>query len=95
MTYGLVLIVRDVVCFNPKLSVVEEWLGHLHAHHWPQPGIQQVQALAGILRSVLCCHINETHAPIANPPNTTQLEGQAIPPSYIQVPAVVREWGER
>jgi len=23
----------------------------------------------------LCCHSNETHAPIANPPNSAQLEG--------------------
>jgi len=23
----------------------------------------------------LCCHSNETRAPIANPPNTTELEG--------------------
>jgi len=27
------------------------------------------------LRSALCCHTNETHAPIANPPNSAQLEG--------------------
>jgi len=34
-------------------------------------------------------------APIANPPNSTQLGGTpTIPPSYIRVHAVVREYGE-
>jgi len=40
-----------------------------------KPGIERVQALADTLRSELCCHSNETHAPIANPPNCAQLEG--------------------
>jgi len=40
-----------------------------------EPGIQRVQALADISRSALCCHNNETRAPIANPPNSAQLEG--------------------
>ena len=38
------------------------------------PGIERVQALADISRSALCCHSNETRAPIANPPNSAQLE---------------------
>ena len=38
------------------------------------PGIERVQALADISRSALCCHNNETSAPIANPPNYAQLE---------------------
>jgi len=55
-----------------------------------KPGIEPVQALTDISRSALCCHSNETHAPIANPPNSAQLEGTpAIPPSYIRVSAVV------
>jgi len=33
-----------------------------------------VQALADISRSALCCHSNETFAPIASPPNSAQLE---------------------
>jgi len=38
-----------------------------------------------------CCHSNETHAPIANPPNSAQLGGTpTIILSYIQVSAV--EW---
>jgi len=37
--------------------------------------MERVQALADISRSALCCHSNETHAPIANPPNNAQLEG--------------------
>jgi len=31
--------------------------------------------MADISRSVLCCYSNETHALIANPPNSVQLEG--------------------
>jgi len=55
-----------------------------------EPGIERVQALAGISRSAHCCHSNETRAPIANPPNSAQLEGTpTIPPSYIWVRAVV------
>jgi len=41
----------------------------------------------------LCCHSNETSAPIANPPNSAQLEGTpTVPPSYIC--AVVWQWWE-
>jgi len=54
------------------------------------PGIERVQALANILRSVLyaftvykaislnirvCCYSNETRALIANMPSSVQLEG--------------------
>ena len=38
-----------------------------------KPGIEQVQALAYISRSALCCHSNETRAAIANPRNSAQL----------------------
>jgi len=53
----------------------------------PQPCIERVQALADTsclalytfavykLTCVVCCHSNETRAPIANPPNSAQLEG--------------------
>jgi len=56
--------------------------------HSFQPAIERLQALAGISRSALnafavykaislytcvCCHSNETCAPIANPPNNAQL----------------------
>jgi len=40
-----------------------------------KPGIERVQALTDILHLVLCCHSNETHAPIANLPNSAQLQG--------------------
>jgi len=40
-----------------------------------KPGIEQVQALADISRSALCCHNNETRAPIAHPRNNAQLQG--------------------
>jgi len=35
---------------------------------------ERVQALADISRSALCCHSNATRAPIANPPNSAELE---------------------
>ena len=63
-----------------------------------KPGIERVQALADISRSVLCCHNNETRAPIANPPNSPQLAGtpyhSGIPPTYILVHAVLWECGK-
>jgi len=50
--------------------------------YWPldqftnnTPGREQVQALADITCSALCCNSNKTRAPIANPSNTAQLEG--------------------
>jgi len=59
------------------------------------PGIDQVEALADISRSALCCHGNETRAPIANPPNSAQLGDTPYhSPSYIRVRAVVRECGD-
>ena len=59
------------------------------------PDTEQVQALANILHSALCCHSNETRELTANLPNSAQLEGtHIIPPTYIRVGAVVWEWGE-
>jgi len=40
-----------------------------------KPGIELVQAPADISRSTLCCHSNETRAPIANLHKSAQLEG--------------------
>ena len=40
-----------------------------------KPRIPRVQALADISCSALCCHSNETRAPIANLPNSAQLQG--------------------
>ena len=60
-----------------------------------QPGIERMQALADISRSALCCHSNKTRGPIANPPNSAQLEGTpTIPPTYTRVRAVVWDCGE-
>ena len=57
--------------------------------------VERVQALVDISRSALCCHSNETHAPIANTPNSAQLEGTPYhSPSFIRVRAVVWECGE-
>jgi len=40
----------------------------------------------------VCCHSNETHPPIASPPNNAQLEGTPYhSPSHIRGRAVV--WG--
>jgi len=51
-----------------------------------KPGIEWVQALTDILCLVVCCHSNETHAPIANPSNSAQLEGTPYhSPSYNQL----------
>jgi len=42
------------------------------------------------IRAAICCHSNETRAPIANPPNSAQLGGTLYrPPTYIRVRAVV------
>ena len=45
------------------------------AGYTPKPVTERVRALADISRSALCCHSNETRAPISNPPNSAQLEG--------------------
>ena len=64
-------------------------------HSQDKSGTEWVQALADVSRSALCCHSNETRAPIANPPNSAQLGGTpTVPPSYIRVHAVVWEFGE-
>ena len=42
-----------------------------------EPDMERVEALADISRSALCCHSNETRAPIANLPNSAQLESIA------------------
>ena len=43
-----------------------------------QSGIERAQALTDISRSALCCHSNETGAPIANPPSSTT-RGHPLP----------------
>ena len=42
-----------------------------------------VQAFADISCSALCCHSNETRAPIANPPNSAELQGTLYHPSKL------------
>jgi len=62
---------------------------------WRDSKNNQAQALADISRSALCCHSNETRAPIANLPNSAQLEGTRYhSPSYIRVRAVVWKCGD-
>jgi len=44
---------------------------------------------------MLCCHSNETSAPIADPPNSAQLQGTPYHlPKLIRVHAVVWECSE-
>ena len=53
-----------------------------------QSGIERAQALTDISRSALCCHSNETGAPIANPPKLHNYGARpTIPPSYLWVRA--------
>jgi len=60
-----------------------------------KPGMEWVRALADISRSALCCHSNETRAPVANPPSSAQLQDSPYhSPSYIRVRAVVWECGD-
>ena len=67
---------------------------HTNPHQY-EPGIEQVQALADISHSVLCCHSNETRAPIEYPRSCAQLEGTpTILLSYTWVRAVVWECDE-
>jgi len=55
----------------------------------------QVQALAHISRSALCCCSNETRALIVNPLNSAQLQGTpTIPPTYIRIHALAWECGK-
>ena len=49
-------------------------LYYCFAENIVKSGIERVQALADISRSLLCYHSNETRVPIANPPNSAQLE---------------------
>jgi len=59
-----------------------------------QPGIEWTQALADISCSALCCHSNETRAPITSLPNSAQPHGTpTIPPSYIRVHIVEMQRG--
>jgi len=45
---------------------------------------------------VICCHSNETRAPIAKPPNVAQLGASpTIPPSYIRVRVSLSSVGMR
>jgi len=57
-----------------------------------EPGIERVKALADISRSAQCCHSNEIPVPIANPPDSAQLEGTpTFSPTYIRSHYV--RWG--
>jgi len=65
----------SVASINPALSRTDHAPSTFHSIEYRQPGTERVQALADISRSALCCHSNETRAPIANPPNSAQLDG--------------------
>jgi len=78
---------------------------HIHFNHLTsqiflyqcsKPGIEREQAFADISLSALCCHSNETRAPIADLPNSAQLGAPGLYHSwsYIRVRALVWECGE-
>ena len=74
---------------------LSDWLGHwliqqLLLPYKPWPGIERVQSTRWHIAFALCCRSNATRASIVNPPNSAQLYAlPIIPPSYIQVRAVV------
>ena len=60
------------------------FINHMNLH--TKPGIEQVQALTDISLLVLCCDSNETHALIANPPDSAQLEPTRHPLPFHSIP---------
>jgi len=59
---------RRLICCQLLQQLYEKW--HFKRTVIGEPVIERVQAaLADISRSALCCHGDETRAPIANPPN--------------------------
>ena len=65
-----------------------------------QPAVRTMPSYRGMDASLelwfaLCCHSNATRAPMANPPNSAQLEGSLYhaPSSYIRFRAVVSAYG--
>jgi len=76
-----------------KVYLEQTW--NFHVSYKNTPAMEPVDALAGISRSALCCHSNETHAPIAHPLNSAQLQDSPYhSPSYIRVRVVVWECGD-
>ena len=61
----------------PSTSVIVEYCMSVEERfaRWNHAYSEYIQTLADISRSVLYRHSNETRAPIANPPNSAQLEG--------------------
>jgi len=56
---------------------LQVWYGGVTLWSWPAIKTRHRASTSthDILRSALCCYGNETHAPIANLPNSAQLEG--------------------
>jgi len=54
---------------QPSMCCGDATFSSNYLDHLFKPGIQRVQAVPDISHSVLCCHSNETRAPIANPCN--------------------------
>jgi len=59
--------VRSTVVASFSLFII---IVGLPCRQYQQPAMERVQALADISRSALCCLSNETHAPMANLPNS-------------------------
>jgi len=85
------------ICKIYKLKLLLQILAFSCKQRRICPGIEWVQKIADISRLALtvCCHNNETCAPIANLPNSAQLDSTPYhTPSYIWVRAVVWECSE-
>ena len=83
LALGIECIILEIWRVGLDTTLLSTFLFPFLVYTIPETGIERVQALADISRSALCCHSNETRAPIANPPNSAQLEGTpTIPPTY-------------
>ena len=97
-----VLTAKSMCKITVQLKSTLDSLRTVQVDQHVKPGIEIVQALADISRSLLlscaqiaipcggiCCHSNETRAPIANPPNSAQL-GESTP--NFRSMSVVAKW---
>jgi len=66
---------KSSACKQQSFTANGKTTEKLQTVDFQQPGLERVQALADISRSAVCCHSKKTRAPIANPPNSAQLEG--------------------
>jgi len=63
---------------RPSWTDARQTAGKATSNSHTEPATEQVQVLADISHLVLCSHGNETHTPIANLPNSAQLDTSRI-----------------